>query len=423
MAMRFIILALLIIAIDLYAFQAFKFVFRNSSELTQKITTVVFWTFTAISISVLVASAVTDFHTWPKAFRTYITAFIFVLMISKLVLVVFMLADDAIRVIRWAIAKYFPSAQASNVTISTEQIALKNRISRSDFLIKTGLFVAAIPFVSLLWGMAKGAYDYQVKKVKIKLANLPSGFEGYRIIQISDIHTGSFVSTEPLMEAVKMINDLNPDLILFTGDLVNNQHEEMLPHKPQLSQLKAKHGVYSILGNHDYGDYILWDTPQAKQKNLADLIQSHKDMGWDILLDEHRILENNGDKITLIGVQNWSSHLRFPKYGSMEKATANIDYSAVNILMSHDPSHWDSEITKKYPQVDIMLAGHTHGFQFGIEIPGFRWSPVQYIYKQWAGLYKEGNQHLYVNRGLGFLGYPGRVGILPEITVLELHKA
>jgi hypothetical protein len=415
-----LILAIVIIVIDLYVFQAFKFAFRNSSENTQKITSIVFWSLTAFSVGVVLAAMVTDVQTWPKFIKTYFTAFVFVWMISKVVVLIFMIADDAIRGVRWAFTKVFPTAQAAP---ATAEIAKSTGISRSDFLVKTGLVIGAIPFISLIWGMAKGAYDYQVKRIKVKLPNLPAGFEGYTIVQVSDIHSGSFVTTEPLETAVKMINDLNPDLILFTGDLVNNRNTEVIDHMPALSKLKSKHGVYSILGNHDYGDYVEWESAEAKKKNLATLINHHREMGWDILLDEHRILENKGDKITLIGVQNWSTHLRFPKYGSMEKATKDIQYSDVNILMSHDPSHWNGEILTKYPQVDIMLAGHTHGFQFGIEIPGFKWSPVQYIYKQWAGLYKEGKQYLYVNRGLGFLGYPGRVGILPEITVLELTKA
>jgi predicted MPP superfamily phosphohydrolase len=284
------------------------------------------------------------------------------------------------------------------------------------------MVIAALPFVSLIWGMAKGAYDYQVKRVKVKIPQLPMAFEGFRILQISDIHTGSFVSTEPLEMAINMINEQKADLILFTGDLVNNIHDEAIPHKAHLSKLTSPHGVYSILGNHDYGDYVEWPSKEAKAKNLQDLIAIHRELGWDILLDEHRVIEKDGEKLTLIGVQNWSTHLRFPKYGSMEKATKGIEYSKVNILMSHDPSHWDGEVLLKYPQVDLTLSGHTHGMQFGIEIPGFKWSPVQYIYKQWAGMYQRGHQMLYVNRGLGFLGYPGRVGILPEITILELTR-
>jgi hypothetical protein len=275
----------------------------------------------------------------------------------------------------------------------------------------------------MLWGMVRGAYDYQVKKVRLPLSKLPESFRGFKIVQISDLHVGSFVSTKPLKEAVRIINELQPDLILFTGDLVNNRTDELFPHQETLSQLKARYGVFSILGNHDYGDYVPWSSLEEKNKNLSELVDRHRAMGWDILLDEHRHIEKDGGRISLIGVQNWSVHLRFPQYGSLKKAVEGMTYSDVNILLSHDPSHWRAEVLDEYPAIDLMLAGHTHGFQFGVDLPGFKWSPVQYVYKEWAGLYEQGKRYLYVNRGLGFLGYPGRVGILPEITVLELDKA
>jgi hypothetical protein len=415
-----LLLVALIIIIDLYVYQAFKFALRNSSEYAQKISTIIYWSMTAFCVFVVISAMIWDVHTWPKFISTYFTAFVFIIMISKLLILIFMLVDDSTRFVKWCYYKIFPNKQLTDIANGN---VLPQGITRSDFLIRLGIFVGALPFVSLLYGMAKGATDYHVRKVKIKLPNLPKGFHGYKMVQISDIHSGSFVTQEPLNRAVGIINELNPDLILFTGDLVNNRNDEVIEHMPALSKLKSKHGVISILGNHDYGDYVLWESDAAKRQNLQSLINHHKKMGWDILLDEHRIVEHNGDKISLIGVQNWSTHLRFPKYGSMKKATTDIQYSDFNILLSHDPSHWRGEILKDYPKVDLMLAGHTHGFQFGIEIPNFRWSPVQYIYKEWAGLYQEGHQYLYVNRGLGFLGYPGRVGILPEITLFELECA
>ncbi|MFM7015034.1 MAG: metallophosphoesterase [Bacteroidota bacterium] len=413
-------LVALILIIDVYVYQAFKFTLRNTSDYSQKISSIIFWSFTAFSIGVVLSTMIWDLQTWPKFIRTYFTAFVFIIMISKLLILIFMLVDDLTRFVRWSYSKLFPTKQMADVSNSN---VLPQGITRSDFLVRLGIFAGSLPFISLLYGMAKGATDYHVRKVKLKLPNLPKGFHGYKMVQISDIHSGSFVSQEPLNRAVGIINGLNPDIILFTGDLVNNRNDEVIEHKPALSKLKSKHGVISILGNHDYGDYVLWESDAAKKQNLQSLINHHKEMGWDILLDEHRILENNGDKISLIGVQNWSTHLRFPKYGSMKKATKDIAYADFNILLSHDPSHWRGEIISDYPKVDLMLAGHTHGFQFGIEIPYFRWSPVQYIYKEWAGLYQEGHQYLYVNRGLGFLGYPGRVGILPEITLFELECA
>ncbi|MFM9008293.1 MAG: metallophosphoesterase, partial [Bacteroidota bacterium] len=228
--------------------------------------------------------------------------------------------------------------------------------------------------------------------------------------------------TEPVKRAVDRINSLNPDIIVFTGDLVNNTSDELIPFQHILKQLKARHGVYSTLGNHDYGDYVRWADEAEKSANLNRLISMQREMGWDLLLDEHRMIEQNGEFISLIGVQNYSMHLRFPKYGSLRKATENIRYADFNVLLSHDPSHWKGEVLNDFPHIHLTLSGHTHGFQFGVELPGFKWSPVQYVYREWAGLYTDGHQHLYVNRGLGFLGYPGRVGILPEITLFELER-
>ena len=418
MIFRILIVIALILAIDLYAFQAFRFVFRNDSIATQKTVLIVFWSVTALCILFVIAAGITNFEGWPKSIKTFGSALIFILIISKLLLVVFLLTDDIFRGLQWAYKKVFSGNSLSQEGTKSNDFS----ISRSEFLVKGGMLMAMVPFISLIYGMVKGAYDYQIKKVKIKVAGLPESFHGFRIAQISDIHTGSFVNSEPLKEAVKLINDLEADVILFTGDLVNNRSDELDQHKETLMGLTAVHGIYSILGNHDYGDYVQWDSEEAKTENLHRLIRSHKEMGWDILLDEHRLITRNGESITLIGVQNWSAHLRFPKYGSMSKATKDISYSNFNILMSHDPSHWKAEILEKYPEVHLMLAGHTHGMQFGVELPFMKWSPVQYIYKEWAGLYEKGHQKLYVNRGLGFLGYPGRVGILPEITIIELAK-
>ena len=418
MIFRILFLTALILLIDYYVFQGIKFTFRTNSESAQKVVKLVYWSLTAICLSILISFSLYGFGSLPKFFRTYASAFVFVVMISKLLIVIFLFTDDIGRGIRWVYEKI--SGSSNNGSVAA--LSTNNSISRSDFIVKTGLLVSMVPFVSLIYGMVKGAYDYQVKNVKIKLPNLPDAFHGFRIIQISDIHTGSFVTTDPLHEAVRLINEQKADMILFTGDLVNNRSDELIPHKEVLSKLKAPHGVYSILGNHDYGDYVVWESEKAKRDNLQTLINSHREMGWDILLDEHREIEKNGEKISLIGVQNWSTHMRFPKYGSLKKATENIEYNSFNILMSHDPSHWHGEVLKDFPKVDLMLAGHTHGMQFGVELPFMKWSPVQYIYKEWAGLYEKGHQKLYVNRGLGFLGYPGRVGILPEITVLELHK-
>ncbi len=420
MTIRILIFIIILVALDFYVFQAFKFAMRNSSEMFQKVTTITFWSMTAFCVVVLLASRIYDWDLWPKALKTYSGAFIFVLTFSKIFILLFLLTDDIFRGARWAFEKMFNSPKEAGESLS---VIPDNAITRSDFLIKTGLVLGSLPFMSLIYGMVRGAYDYQVKNIKLTLPHLPAAFQGYKIVQISDLHVGSFVSTSPLEEAVRIINEQQADIILFTGDLVNNKSEELDVHKPALSKLKARQGIYSTLGNHDYGDYVAWDSDQAKVDNLNTLIKGHKELGWDILMDEHRHIEKDGERITLIGVQNYSMHLRFPKYGSLPLATKDIDYSDFNILLSHDPSHWRGEVLKDFKNIHLMLAGHTHGFQFGVELPFFKWSPVQYVYKEWAGLYTEGHQHLYVNRGLGFLGYPGRVGILPEITVFELHRS
>jgi len=226
-----------------------------------------------------------------------------------------------------------------------------------------------------------------------------------------------------MQKAIEIILQQKADIIFITGDLVNDRTAEINPFMDTLSKIKAPMGVFSIMGNHDYGDYAKWDSQGEKDKNLQDIIEANAQLGWKLLMNENVILEKNNSEIVLIGVENWGGNLHFPKYGNMEKAYRGAEKYPVKLLLSHDPSHWNMEIIEKYKDIDLTFSGHTHGFQFGIEVPGLKWSPSQYIYKQWAGLYSEGKQQIYVNRGLGFLGYPGRIGILPEITVMELHNA
>jgi predicted MPP superfamily phosphohydrolase len=416
MNFRILLLALLILIIDLYVFQAFRLGFRSFSGQFQKILFSFYWFLAGVSILIPLLTFFVPWAEWSHGLRTYAGAFVFVLVFSKLFVVIFLMADDLIRLFRWGWTKISPPPAEI-----TDSGAIP--ISRSDFLVRTGLILAAVPFLSLVYGMVRGAYNLQIRKQTINFKKLPDSFRGFRIVQISDFHVGSFISSEPVEEAIRQINALEPDVVVFTGDLVNNVSSEVEPHLKALSGLNARHGVFSILGNHDYGDYVMWDTPELKKKNLADLIEAQKKIGWDILLDEHRELKVNNESIFLVGVQNYSMHMRFPKYGNLKKATSGMkDSETVTILLSHDPSHWRGEVLGRHPNIDLTLSGHTHGFQFGVEIPGFRWSPVQYVYKEWAGKYTEAHQHLYVNRGIGFLGYPGRVGILPEITVIELNR-
>jgi predicted MPP superfamily phosphohydrolase len=284
-----------------------------------------------------------------------------------------------------------------------------------------GIFIGAIPLISLTYGIFRNAYRFQLRQSKIKIDQIPSELIGLKIIQISDIHSGSFLYPEEVNKAVEIINNQSADLVFFTGDLVNNTADEVIPLLPVLSKIKAKYGVYSILGNHDYGDYVRWENSDKKQENLDRLKLYHKELGWQLLTNENRIVNINGKEIGIIGVENFSTHMRFPKYGKLKESFSGVENTSLKLLLSHDPSHWAHEVITEFKDIAITFSGHTHGFQFGVEIPGIiQWSPIQYVYKQWAGLYKKGNQMLYVNRGLGHLGYPGRVGILPEVTLIEI---
>jgi predicted MPP superfamily phosphohydrolase len=348
---------------------------------------------------------------FPKHIGAFIGAFIFIALASKLIIMLFMFGEDMVRGLRYAISKLFTPAPD----------ATKNAISRSEFLSKAAILAAAVPLGTFVYGMIANAYNYQYRRVSIKFPNLPDAFNGFKIIQLSDIHSGSFTRTEPLREAIEHINSMNADVIFFTGDLVNNIADEMDSYMDVFSKLEAKHGVMSVTGNHDYGDYVQWESHNAKRANFSKFKAIHKTLGWDLLMNENRVIEREGQKIAILGIENWGKG-RFAKYGKMREAVTGTEDAPFKILMSHDPSHWDAEVRPEYPDIDLMLSGHTHGAQFGIESKWLKWSPSQWVYKQWAGLYQEGKQYLYVNRGFGFIGYPGRVGILPEVTEITLLK-
>lgn len=413
-----IIFMVILLLIDAYAFQAFRFVFRNYSKTAIRRISTSYWIISIFCFSIIVLTQITDWHSWNAYFRTYSLALLVIVIPSKIILDVFILTDDIVRFFRWIFIK---TSSLIKKTKPEKTVPGTMSISRSSFIIKIGLLIGSIPFFSLIYGMAFNAYNYKIRRLNLVLPDLPDSFDGFKIVQISDIHTGSFLSSDPLIRAVSIINEQKPDIVFFTGDLVNYNHEEVLPYMSILKKIEAKHGVFSIFGNHDYGDYYKWKHKEERENDILELKKVHALVGWKLLWDEHHHIELNDERITVIGVQNCSSH-GFSNYGNLEKATKDITYSPVNILLSHDPSHWGKEVTKKYPRIDLTLSGHTHGMQFGVEIPGFKWSPVQYVYKEWAGMYHENNQYLYVNRGLGFIGFPGRVGILPEITVLELRK-
>lgn len=399
---------LLLFLIDLYVFQAIKTATQALSPMAQKAIHIVFWLIFVITATTF-ALASASRGTPPSAFKMYLASTLFIIFASKLVIVLFLFVDDLVRVGKVVL---------NNLSDDTPYDA-----SRNKFLSQMGIALAALPFAAAVYGMVKGAYDYQVKRVVLKLPNLPASFDGFKMLQITDLHTGSFVSKEPLKEAVQLINKQEADVVFFTGDLVNNVASELSNHMDTLKEIKGRHGVFSVLGNHDYGDYVAWGSIEAKRQNLNTLIGYQREMGWNLLLNEHHHIERNGERICVLGVENWGNRAGFPKYGNLAKAHSGTEQTPFKVLLSHDPSHWDGEVNKNYPDIDLTLSGHTHGMQFGINVPGLKWSPVQYVYKQWAGLYQKGKQYLYVNTGLGFLGYPGRVGFLPEITVFELRRA
>ena len=404
----FFIVAAFVVGIDSYAYQAIRGIYPFQTT-AGKIIGLLYWSVTFYILISILSTAMFGMENIPSALRKLTAAIFFFGLVMKLFAIFWLLGEDIFRVAKLVFEKVKPG----NKHVSIE--------SRRKFISQLSLISAFMPLVVLTYGVVRNAYNYQFLKHKISLSKLPSKFKGFKIVQLSDIHAGSFNQTRPIERVIDQINDLKPDLILFTGDLVNDLAEEMEPYKALFGKLKAKHGVYSVLGNHDYGDYAFGkqDTPE-KSANFAAFLQVHQEMGWDLLRNENRRIQIDDQYIDLLGVENYSAHGRFASNGDLAKAHQGLDPNSCKILMSHDPSHWDVQINKDFKDIDLTLSGHTHGFQFGIETKWLKWSPSQYIYEQWAGLYQKGEQYIYVNRGFGNLGYPGRVGILPEVTVLEL---
>jgi predicted MPP superfamily phosphohydrolase len=407
-----VIIALIMGLLDLYVYQVVKSLTQSYTPKAKMTISIVYWAISALVLLMIFLTPYIGTEGWTKTLRNYVMAILLGLFIAKLIAAVFFLIDDIRRVITWALGKF---SRNSNAEVSNTQPG----ISRSLFLSWLGIIAGGSLFSTLVYGF-RNKYLYEVRSIKLAYDNLPASFKGLRIVQISDVHSGSFNNKEAVLKGVEQVLQQKPDIILFTGDLVNDRATEMQDYMDVFSRLRAPMGVYSTLGNHDYGDYVQWDSPEEKSANLAALKNVHKELGWNLLMNEHKVFERNGEAIALLGIEHWGAKGRFPKYGKMAEAYAGSEKVPFKILMSHDPSHWDAQVRTEYPDVDLMLAGHTHGMQFGIEIPGFKWSPVQYMYDQWAGLYEQGRQKLYVNRGYGFIGYPGRVGIMPEITVIDL---
>jgi predicted MPP superfamily phosphohydrolase len=333
------------------------------------------------------------------------------LMVFQLILVLFLAFEDLLRLPQ-ALYRFFIERGEGNYLPS-----------RRKFISQLALGLAAIPFASLLVGMFKGKYNYKVLHYALTFDDLPEAFDSFTLTQISDIHSGSFDNAAKVNYGIDLINEQKSDVILFTGDIVNNKADELLPWKDAFGRLSAKEGVYSVLGNHDYGDYVNWETKAEKETNLQQLFDLQAQMGFHLLRNETHFLEKDGQRLALVGVENWGKG-GFKKKGDLDKAIEKVAADDFKILLSHDPSHWEAKVLPHPYNFHVTLSGHTHGMQFGIEIPGwFKWSPVKWRYKQWAGLYQEKKEWINVNRGFGFLGYPGRVGIWPEITVITLKRS
>ncbi|MEP1097564.1 MAG: metallophosphoesterase [Cyclobacteriaceae bacterium] len=394
-------------ALDVYIFMVLKSMLEGTAVWVRRSVMIAYWLISTLAVAGVLM------YNWidPRVFknlRLYVTTFFFILFMGKVLASIFLMVDDLRRGVTW-LANLFP---AEDQKFST---------SRSEFMAKSAIIAGTIPVATMSFGIVSGAHDYRVRRKLIGFPNLPKAFDGMRVAQISDIHTGSFFNKTAVEGGVDMLNAEKPDLFFFTGDLVNNRSEEAKEYLDVFKAVKAPLGKYSVMGNHDYGDYASWSSQEAKLKDIRNLHDMHQYMDWDLLLNENRILKVDGEELALLGCENWGAG-RFSKYGSMEKTIQGVEQHPFKILLSHDPSHWDAQIRPDYSDIDLTLAGHTHGFQFGVEIGNFKWSPAQYRYKQWSDLHKEDDQYLYVNRGYGFLGYPGRIGILPEITILELKS-
>lgn len=402
---RWIIFIAIYILIDLYAFQIFRSLIKNN------------WVYIGggiLSLAVLI-NFIYQFVTHDNTVvadtkRAYAFGLFLVVFVPKLLVVVFLLGEDIIRVFTGLYSKFFSSTQNFYIP------------SRRKFVGVLALTAAAIPFTSLLYGIARGKYNYKVLKYDLAFDDLPDAFDGYQITHISDIHCGSFDDKDKVNYGIDLINEQNSDAVLFTGDLVNNLADELTPWKSSFSKLKAKDGVFSVLGNHDYGDYVDWKSPNDMMDNHQKIKQTQAEMGWTLLCNESHFVEKNGQRLAIVGVENWGEG-GFKKAGDLDKAVINVSGGDFKILMSHDPSHWKSKVRDDQRNFHLTLSGHTHGMQFGIEIPGLiKWSPVKYRYEHWAGIYEQAGRYINVNRGFGFIGYPGRVGIWPEISVITLRK-
>jgi len=407
----FLIIAGISILLDLYISFGLKTLIQDWSS--NRLKQVTLWGYWMISLLVTIL-LITGFSSFSTArgmtpYHEWILSLFLTFFITKLVFVIVLSLGDFGRFIVGIVRN-----------LSGKQRTVPYFPERRKFISEIAVLTAAIPFTSFFYAMIKGKYDYKVHRVTLYFDDLPDAFNGFTITQISDIHSGSFDNTHAVQKGIDLVKAQKSDLFVFTGDLVNNAAWEIEPYIDRFKEIKAPYGQFSILGNHDYGDYIHWNSELEKAANLEKLKQHHKELGFRLLLDENLELEKNGQKITLIGVQNWGRG--FIQIGNLDKALKGADPNSFKILLSHDPTHWEEKVRLDPTHIHLTLSGHTHGAQFGVETAGLRWSPVQYRYMDWAGLLVENKKHLYVNRGFGFLAFSGRLGIWPEITVIELRK-
>lgn len=400
-----IIIAVFVLA-DIYLFNAFKTALNTENT---KFGTFLYLIITLAFYAIIVAFyvALSLGHSLPKTLNGYFVTIFLAITLFKVCTILVLFIEDIFRAGQWLISKFSGSTEID--------------LSRKRVVSSIAIVIGLIPFSAMLRGMFSNAYNFKIHKPIVEVKGLPKSFEKLNIVQISDLHTGSMLYPERLLKAVNMINDLQPDLVFFTGDIVNRLTQEAYPFVNVLKKIKAKKGVYSVLGNHDYG--YRFKEKEDKTKNREKMLELHREkLGWNLLLNENDIIDLDGHHLAIIGVENTSAKPYFGNYGNLKQAAKGCENCAYKILLSHDPSHWQHEVVKDFKDIDLTFSGHTHGFQFGVEIPWLKWSPAKYMYKEWAGLYENKNQKLYVNRGIGHLGYPGRVGILPEITFLKLKS-
>lgn len=415
---QFFLMALMVV-VDLYLYQAIKLLYRNKSPQFRRTINIVFWAITLFSVLTIIIAMIYPFYFWPPPVRNIIIAALTTLYATKAFPVIFMIVEDIVRGITYLKRKWASPAKS----FDDEKYESPNAISRSQFILRTGFIASLLPFAVHLYGVTRGGYDYTFIQKNIGIPGLPQEFDGLRVVQISDLHAGGFPFASSIDGVMEQINKYEPDIIFFTGDLVNQLASEVDRFIPFLQKLKAPEGIFSVLGNHDYGEYLHWEEEEEQLRNARLIVEKQEQMGWQVLQNEHHIIERAGKKLAIIGVENWSGIGRFQQYGDVEKAAKGTEDSDTKFLLTHDPSHWEEKILKEHPEIEMTFAGHTHGMQFGSDHPRFTWSPVSYVYTYWFGHYIVQGQQIYVNRGLGFTGFPGRIGMTPEITVLDFHRS